>query len=168
MDNKNKTTVIKDFEAKTILVSREFHAPPESVWRAFTEKDLLDKWWGPAPWRAETKSLIFEAGGHWLYAMVSPENEKHWGCFNYLSIDYHKSIEIEDAFCDENDNINLNFPVSKGRITFNRTEFGTKVDFKTNYPNKEDVQKIIDMGFEQGIAVCYEQLQAILDDSKNN
>jgi len=34
----NKTTVKKDFQEKSILVSREFNAPLETVWKAFTEK----------------------------------------------------------------------------------------------------------------------------------
>ena len=32
------TIVSKDFKEKSILVSREFNAPLETVWKAFTEK----------------------------------------------------------------------------------------------------------------------------------
>ena len=34
--------------------------------------------------------------------MVGPEDQKQWGHMNYLAIDLHESIEIEDAFCGEN------------------------------------------------------------------
>lgn len=78
MNTNKKTQVIKDLKEKSILVSREFNAPVETVWRAYTESELLDQWWGPAPWRAETKFMNFSVGGYWLYAMVSPENQKHW------------------------------------------------------------------------------------------
>ena len=37
----HKTTVKKDFKEKSILVSREFNAPLETVWKAFTEKNSL-------------------------------------------------------------------------------------------------------------------------------
>jgi uncharacterized protein YndB with AHSA1/START domain len=43
----NKTSIVKDLKAKTILVAREFDAPLSLVWRAYTESELLDKWWGP-------------------------------------------------------------------------------------------------------------------------
>ena len=59
----NKTHVIKDLKEKLILVSREFNAPIELVWRAFTESELLEEWWAPQPWRAETKSMNFKVGG---------------------------------------------------------------------------------------------------------
>ena len=41
----HKTTVKKDFQEKSILVSREFNAPLETVWKAFTERESLEKWW---------------------------------------------------------------------------------------------------------------------------
>ncbi len=43
----HKTTVKKDFKEKSILVSREFNAPLETVWKAFTESELVEKWWAP-------------------------------------------------------------------------------------------------------------------------
>ena len=67
-----------DLAAKTIHMSREFNAPIEKVWRAFTEAELLDKWVGPKPYNAVTKIMEFTVGGIWLYAMVGPEGPK--GC----------------------------------------------------------------------------------------
>ncbi len=163
----NKTEVVKDLKEKSILVSRKFDAPVEDVWRAFTESQLLDQWWAPAPWRAETKSMNFAVGGYWLYAMVSPENQKHWGRMNYLDIQHHKSFDIEDFFCDENGKTNDQLPHSKGQNLFTATEDGTRVDFKMHYPTEADLQKIIEMGFEQGITACFEQLQQLLDKQKS-
>lgn len=158
----NKTQVIKDLKTKTVTVIREFNAPVEKVWQAYTEKELLDQWWGPAPWRAETKTMDFRPGGHWLYAMVSPENQKHWGRMNYLTITPFESVEMEDVFCDENGNVNPDLPTSKGKFIFTKTENGTQAEFRMTYNSEEDVLKIIEMGFEQGITQCLEQLEALL------
>lgn len=164
--NTEKTQVIKDLKEKTIFVSREFDAPLLNVWRAFTERELLDQWWAPAPWRAETKSMNFSVGGYWLYAMVSPENQKHWGRMNYIAIDHHKHFDIEDYFCDENGTTNDQLPASKGRNTFTPTSTGTKVEFKMMYPTEADLKKIIEMGFEQGITMCFEQLSQLIKSNK--
>ncbi len=160
------TQVIKDLKEKSILVSREFNAPVTLVWRAFTESELLDQWWGPAPWRAETKFQDFSVGGFWLYAMVSPENEKHWGRMNYLSIDTHKNFHLEDVFCDEDGNPNLELPVSIGSNEFTATATGTLVEFKMSYSTEEQLLKIIEMGFEQGITACLEQLNQLIIHAK--
>jgi len=162
----NSTQVVKDLKAKTILVSREFNVPVELLWKAYTETEILEQWWAPAPWRAETKFHDFKAGGFWLYAMVGPENEKHWGRLNYISIDHHKNFHLEDAFCDENGNMNTELPVSTGRIEFTPTAIGTLVEFKMTYSTEEQLQQLIEMGFEQGITICMEQLNALFTNSK--
>ena len=160
--SQNSTQVVKDFKEKSALVSREFQAPVELVWKAFTESEILDQWWGPAPWRAETKFQDFSVGAYWLYAMVGPENEKMWGRMNYMAIDLHKKFEIEDAFCDENGIVNPELPVSTGSNVFTITSAGTKVEFKMRFSSEEQLQKIIEMGFEQGITVCFEQLNKLI------
>ncbi len=166
METKNKTKVVKDLKEKSILVAREFNASIENVWRAYTESELLDQWWGPLPWKAVTKSMNFEVGGFWLYAMVSPENEKHWGLMNYLAIDRHKSFEIEDVFCDEEGNVNPEFPSSTGKSVFTKTNKGTLVEFKMKYPTEKDLQMTIEMGFELGITICFDQLETLFLQNK--
>jgi uncharacterized protein YndB with AHSA1/START domain len=160
--DKRETTVVKDFKEKSILVSREFNAAVSDVWRCYSEPALLDQWWGPAPWRAETKTMKFEAGGFWLYAMVSPEGQKHWGIMNYLAIENLKSILLEDGFCDENGQLNKELPVSKGSMIFTTTATGTLVEFKMAYTTEEQLKTIVEMGFEEGITACLEQLAELL------
>ena len=166
MESKNKTQIAKDFEKKSILVSREFNAPLATVWRAYTESELLGQWWAPAPWKAETKFMDFTAGGYWLYAMVSPEGEKHWARMNYMAINHHKSFNIEDAFCDENGNFNKELPISKGQVSFSPTANGTLVEFLMIYPTESDIQKIVEMGFEQGISMTFDALDNLFIQNK--
>ena len=58
-----QTQVTKDVANKKIVVVREFDAPLEEVWKAWTEKELLDQWWAPRPWKAKTKPWISAKGG---------------------------------------------------------------------------------------------------------
>lgn len=162
----NSTQVTKDFNARSITVAREFDAPQALVWRAYTEAPLLDQWWGPAPWRAETKRMNFAVGGHWLYAMVGPAGERHWARMDYVSIDPQDRIGLLDAFCDEEGNINAAFPASQGELVFTPTARGTRVEFRMVYAQEADLRKIIEMGFEQGITMCLEQLEALLRQGK--
>lgn len=166
MDNA-QTVVVKDLKEKSILVAREFNAAITNVWRCYTEAELLDQWWAPAPWRAETKTMKFEVGGFWLYAMVSPEGQKHWGIMNYKAIETFKSIDLEDGFCDEGGVLNKEMPISEGSIIFTTTNTGTKVEFKIMYTTEEQLKTIIEMGFEQGITACLEQLAELLTKINN-
>jgi len=162
METEYKTRITKDFNEKSVIVSRVFDAPEAKLWEAFTTDKLLDRWWGPFPWRAETKRMNFTPGGYWLYAMVSPENEKHWGRMNYLAIDEYKRFELEDAFCDENGNLNHELPASNGSVVFSQTKDGTRVEFKTVYPTVSDLETLVKMGFEEGISISFDQLEQLL------
>lgn len=165
MNETGKTQIAKDPQENSILVSRVFNAPIEKVWQAYTDSEILDQWWGPSPWKAETKSMEFKEGGSWIYAMVGPENEKHWSRMNYRSVNPYKSIEVEDAFTDEHGNLKRDMPIGQGKITFTPTKDGIKVDFKSTYPHKADLNKLVEMGFEQGISICYDQLDGLLKES---
>ncbi|TDD76932.1 SRPBCC family protein [Flavobacterium caseinilyticum] len=166
MATTSKTLVVKDFQEKSILVSRTFSAPLVKAWRAYTESGLLELWWAPKPWKAETKTMHFTVGGYWLYAMVGPENEKHWGRMDYTAITPHLSFEIKDSFCDEEGTVNSSLPVSEGIIVFTTTESGTLVEFKMFYSNEKEIETMIEMGFEQGITACLEQLEMLFEEKK--
>lgn len=100
--------------------------------------------------------MDFSVGGYWLYDMVCPENENHWGHMDYTPITPNMSFEIKDSFCDEDGNVNSSLPVSRGTIAFTTTESGTLVEFNMFYSNEKEVNTMIEMGFEQGISACFE------------
>ena len=155
--------VKKDLAAKTIQITRSFKAPLNKVWRAFTEKELLDQWWGPQPWRAETKHMDFREGGYWLYAMVGPEGEKHWSRADFQSIEPMNSFKGKDGFCDENGTMNTEMPVTEWTNVFTETAEGTTVTNTLLFESEKDLQTMVDMGFEQGYSMGLNQLEALLD-----
>ena len=87
-----------DLAAKKIYITREFNAPIEKVWKAWTEPALLEKWIAPKPWTAESKTLDFTVGGIWLYAMVSPEGQKHWVYAEFTAIENGSSFSQPVCF----------------------------------------------------------------------
>src|SRR5690606_3101391 len=94
-----------DKENLSIKIERNFDAPVEMVWSAWTDAAILDQWWGPKPYHVETKSLDFSEGGQWLYAMVGPEGQRHWALRNYLKIAPPNRLTFRSMFCDENGNV---------------------------------------------------------------
>lgn len=55
---------------REILLTRQIAAPPALVWKAWTDPDLLPKWWGPDGYHCETESIDLRPGGHWRFTMV--------------------------------------------------------------------------------------------------
>lgn len=160
------TTLLFEFsvdkENKTIRLKREFDANLDLVWRAWTTPELLDQWWGPKPWRAETKTMDFREGGFWLYAMVGPDGEKHWAKASYISIVKEKSFSAKDGFCDENGVMNPDFPQNLWENTFSPIQNRVQVDMILTFDSLADLEKIIEMGFKEGITAGFLQLDELL------
>jgi len=150
MTTKTKIQFNKDKANKKVTVIRHFDAPVEHVWRAWTEKELLDQWWAPRPWKTETKEMDFKSGGHWLYAMVGPEKERHWCRADYLKINAPDNFSISEYFCDENSNKNTALPTMHWDVNFKADGDATKVTVLITFEKEEDMDTIVKMGFEEG------------------
>jgi uncharacterized glyoxalase superfamily protein PhnB/uncharacterized protein YndB with AHSA1/START domain len=148
----NTMQIKKDLPNKKIYITRTFDAPQDLVWRAWTEPELLDLWWAPKPYRAETKTMQFKEGGYWHYAMVGPEGDKNWVKINYVKINPIKSYEAYDCFCDEAGNPNTDFPSMSWKNEFREAAEGTEVVMEITFSKIEDLKMIVEMGFESGFA----------------
>jgi uncharacterized protein YndB with AHSA1/START domain len=162
----NRLQIARDLPAKKLNVIRHFDAPVELVWRAWTESELLDQWWAPKPYRAETKTMEFRPGGHWLYAMVGPDNSKMWCKFDYTAITPQKSFDGFDMFCDEKGNKNPEFDSMNWHNEFLSTADGTKVLVNISFPSEEVMNKIIEMGIEEGFTAALTNLDELLANEK--
>jgi uncharacterized protein YndB with AHSA1/START domain len=154
----------KNEAAKTMTVERSFAAPRSRVWQAWTKKELFEKWWAPKPWQAKVKTFDFREGGRCHYAMVGPDGSQVWGFVGYQSIVPETSFTALDAFCDEEGNIDHTMPSMHWKVDFQDEEAGehTKVLLVISFEKPEDMQKIIELGFEEGFALGLAQLEDLL------
>lgn len=157
-----KTEITTDLKLATFQAKREFNADLALVWRAWTEPELLDQWWAPAPWKNETKLMDFREGGKWIYEMVGPEGQRHGALQIYETIVVREFFSGKDAFADENGNINEKLPVCTWKNTFIKTEKGTLVISFAQYPNTEALETVIKMGMSEGLTMAHNQLEEVL------
>ncbi|MFY9931307.1 MAG: SRPBCC domain-containing protein [Streptosporangiaceae bacterium] len=71
-----------------ILLTREFDAPPHLVYRAWTEPDLVRRWWtaGQDGVTAVEIEIDLRPGGTWRYAMVADDGEAVAFCGQYREV----------------------------------------------------------------------------------
>lgn len=168
-----ETNLLFDFtldkSKKTAFINREFDAGLSLVWDAFTKQEILDQWWAPKPWASKTKVMNFEVGGRRFYAMVSPEGQERWSVQKYTSISPKTNFKFLNAFADENENAelpgsewDLNFseenarpdePVGRGRTTVRISIYNESL---------ERMEKMIEMGFKEGMTATLNYLEKLL------
>lgn len=152
-----------DKNAKTIHVARQFSAPLPLVWKAWTTAELLDQWWAPAPWTAETQSMDFRNGGHWHYAMVSPEGDKHYAKAFYQTIVPEQSVTAKDTFSDAAGNVAEALPQNLTEQHFSATGDQTQVDITLRFEDLKDLETTIEMGFKEGFTAGLQNLDVLLE-----
>lgn len=80
-------------------LSRTMDAPRDQVWRAFTELDHLENWWGPTGFEIQSARLDLRPGGLFVYAMVA-NGYAMWGRFVYRDIEPQSRIVFVNSFSD--------------------------------------------------------------------
>ena len=61
---------------RSIRVEREFDAPRDRVWRAYTDPKLVAQWWGRGH-EVVIERMEVKRGGHWRFVEHTPEGETH-------------------------------------------------------------------------------------------
>lgn len=59
-----------------LVLERDFDAPPQALWRAFTDPRSLAGWFGPEGWSVAEETVRVEArpGGEWHLEMASDDD----------------------------------------------------------------------------------------------
>lgn len=152
---------IVDKSAKTVLITKEFDAPRDLVWDAYTKAELLDRWWAPKPMTSRTKVMEFREGGRRFYAMVSPDGQERWAIQEYRSITPKTNFKFFNVFADENENPQL--PGSDWDFNFNEQNGRTKVSISIYNESLERMEKVMEGGFfKQGTEAQLNNLEELL------
>ncbi|MFD2863549.1 SRPBCC family protein [Mucilaginibacter antarcticus] len=158
----NPTEITEDLANKKLNVTRTFNAPIDQVWKAWTDDTLLDKWWAPRPWKAETKSMNFTEGGTWLYSMVGPEGERHWSRVDFTTITPTESFEATSRFCNEDGTPDSNMPTIHWVNVFKPFDAGTLYEATLSFDKAIDMETLVKMGFKGGFTMGLGNLDELL------
>src|SRR5216110_1772783 len=64
---RNKTSVMAEQGKQEAFITREFDAPRELVFKAYTDPKLYVQWLGPKGYEMELEKFEPKAGGSWRY-----------------------------------------------------------------------------------------------------
>jgi uncharacterized protein YndB with AHSA1/START domain len=145
---------------QTLLIEREFDAPRDKVFKALTQKDLVEKWWVGPGYEVTIEELDARNGGSWkfvqtnkagqefsfhgVYHLVSPELIIQTTEFDGMPEPGHvgmERVELQD--------------ISKGR---------TKLVSIGSFATVEDRDGLIASGMEEGMQNTYNKLDEVLRD----
>jgi uncharacterized protein YndB with AHSA1/START domain len=113
-----------------IEISRVFHAPRETVFRAWSSSDHVKRWFCPETYTVPQARVAMHVGGPFEVLMRSPAGEEHWTRGTFLEVTPHSRLVMDVHVTD-----------SQGRALFGAlTEVdladapgGTRMDVRQTY-----------------------------------
>jgi uncharacterized protein YndB with AHSA1/START domain len=58
---------------RQLTLTRHIAAPPQAVWRCWTDPAILPQWFGPDGFSCRTKEIALVEGGQWRFDMIAPD-----------------------------------------------------------------------------------------------
>lgn len=145
--------------ANELAIERIIDAPPEVVWRVWTER--MEEWFCPKPWRVEVIAQELRPGGRSAMVMKGPNGEEHPQEGVILEVVPGRRIVSTDAF-------HAGW-VPAGPFMVGIWEFEPIEGGRTRYRAaarhwSEDARKSHEeMGFEAGWMTCADQLAELAE-----
>lgn len=162
---KNKAQVTAEPGKNEIITVREFDAPRELVFKAFTEQKLVEKWLKPKRMKLKVYKFEAKAGGSWRYGNIDEKGNEY--IFRGVTHEVLPPERIIQTFEFEG------LP-EKGHVCLETARFEELPNNRTRLINQSLFQSVADRdgmvasGMESGMNECYEQLDEILASQKVN
>ena len=92
---------------KPFVISREFDAPRDRVWQAWTEAEHLKQWWGPKGFKVRQLKIDLRPGGTMHYCLQMPDGKEMWGRFVYREIVKPERLVWINSFSDKDGGLSV-------------------------------------------------------------
>ena|SRR5688572_24385841 len=157
----NKTEIIAEPGKQELFIKREFNAPRERVFQAYTDPDILVQWLGPRELKMRIEKNAEAAGEPWRFVHSDP-NGNEYG-FHGVCHELNAPERIIRTF--EFEGLPETGHVSLETATFEELPGGrTRVTSQSVFKSVEDRDGMIASGMERGVNEGYERLDALLAD----
>ena len=91
--------------ALDLVLERTIPVQPERVWAAWTQPELLMRWFTPAPWKTVAADLDVRPGGRCITTMESPDGDQYPNSGCYLQVEPNRLLVFTSAMTEASPSI---------------------------------------------------------------
>jgi uncharacterized protein YndB with AHSA1/START domain len=147
-------------DGRDLILTRMIDAPPEKVFRAWTEPELVKQWFVPQPWTISNAEMDVRPGGSTLIVMRNPEGEEFSNPGVFLEVVRNQRLVFTDAYRKAWEPSEK--PFMTVIVTFENMDGKTRYTARARHWTETDREAHEKMGFHVGWAICAEQLAALV------
>src|SRR4029453_9488951 len=145
---------------RELVLTRILNAPRENVFKAWTDPALLKEWCAPKPWTTPVVQLDVRPGGANLIVMRGPDGSEFPNRGVYLEVVPQERLVMTDAYTTAWEPSAK--PFMTVILTFEDEGGKTKYTARVRHWTEADREQHEQMGFQQGWALCTDQLAALV------
>jgi uncharacterized protein YndB with AHSA1/START domain len=135
-----------DSDPRSIIGVREFDAPRDLVFAAFTDPRHLSQWWGPNGFATTTLSFDMRPGGVWRFVMHGPDGRDYQN-----RVTYEEIVPPQRLVYRHGDDVE---PVQfRQTIVFEDLGGRTRITWRGDFPTAAERDRVIsEYGADKGLA----------------
>ena len=145
---------------RDLVLTRLIDAPPEVLYRAWTDPGLLAKWFAPLPYTTPAAELDVRPGGASLVVMRAPDGTEIPNRGVYLEVVPNRRLVSTDAYTSAWQPSAK--PFMTVILTFEPEGGKTRYTARVRHWTLADKAAHEQMGFHEGWAICTDQLEALV------
>jgi uncharacterized protein YndB with AHSA1/START domain len=113
-----------------LRLSRVFHAPRETVFKAWSSADHVKRWFSPETYSVSDATVDMRVGGPFEVCMRSPRGEEHWTRGTFVEVAPHTRLVIDMRVADR-----AGEPLFRAytEVQFSDALGGTRMDVEQTY-----------------------------------
>lgn len=156
MENAKGVTVTTPTDTE-IVMTRRFAAPPRLLFAAWTEPELLRRWYGARGWDLVECRVDLQEGGRWRFSWRGPGGQSMSAGGVYREITAPERLVYSEEFDDH-------WYPGESLVThvFTGGDDGTTLTSTLRYPSREVRDLVASSPMERGVAEGYERLDVVL------
>jgi uncharacterized protein YndB with AHSA1/START domain len=159
---------------RSIIVTHIFDAPRETVFRAWTEPEMLAQWFAPEPLTVPRAEVDLRPGGHYTLVMRDPDGNEFTSTGVYREVVAPERVVYTDSAesmpSDWVDMLNeargqaKGTPVADGvvTVTFDEHDGKTKVTYRAEYDSMATANAYRSMQMVEGLEGSFVGLDRVL------
>lgn len=152
----------KNAETLTLTLVAEFDRPPAEVWPVWADPRELERWWGPPTWPATVDRHEFEPGGAVRYHMTGPDGTKARGWWVITDVNEPSRLGFDDGFAGDDGEPLDPSDATHMVVTLEPSGAGTRMTTVTTFRSAEQLERMAQMGMEEGIRQSMGQIDGVL------
>ncbi|MFI0408860.1 SRPBCC domain-containing protein [Actinomadura sp. 3N508] len=144
---------------RAIVMTRDFAAPRALVFAAWTEPDLVMRWYGAHGWQVVTAEIDLRVGGAWRFVWEGPDGAGMAAGGRYREIDAPSRLVYTESF-DEH------WYPGQALVTHDLAARDGTTTLTTTFlfESRRVRDLVIASPMDRGVAEGYDRLDAVLDE----